>query len=162
MRKSYPQPDGGYDLVAFFDCLHDMGDPLGAIKHTAQALAPDGTVMIVEPMAGDRVEQNLNPVGRIYSAASVMVCTPNAVATGNTHLGTIATDETMERSCSRVVCHASAGRPKRHSIASLRRNSKKASPGNRHWTTDRVTMSAIATRNMTLQIRGNHDEAIIH
>jgi SAM-dependent methyltransferase len=98
--QNYPQPDddeGGYDLVAFFDCLHDMGDPTGAIKHTAQSLAPDGTVLIVEPMAGERVEENLNPVGRIYSAASVMLCTPNAVATGNTHLGTIATESALRQ-----------------------------------------------------------------
>ena len=93
--QNYPKPEGGYDLVAFFDCLHDMGDPIGAISHTAQVLAAGGTAMIVEPMAGSDVEGNLNPVGRIYSAASVMLCTPNAVATGNTHLGTIATDNAL-------------------------------------------------------------------
>ncbi|MEO8287226.1 MAG: class I SAM-dependent methyltransferase [Chloroflexota bacterium] len=93
--QDYPKPEGGYDLVTFFDCVHDMGDPIGAIKHTSEVLAPGGTAMIVEPMAGERVEENLNPVGRIYSAASVMLCTPNAVATGNTHLGTIATDTAL-------------------------------------------------------------------
>ncbi len=59
-------PGTGYDLVTMFDCLHDMGDPVGAARHVRQALAPDGTWMIVEPIAGDRVEDNLNPVGRVY------------------------------------------------------------------------------------------------
>ncbi|MBF6614269.1 MAG: methyltransferase domain-containing protein [Chloroflexi bacterium] len=93
--QDYPSTEGVYDLVTYFDCLHDMGDPTGAISHTARSLSPDGTVMIVEPMAGERVEENLNPVGRIYSAASVMLCTPNAVATGHTHLGTIATEASL-------------------------------------------------------------------
>jgi SAM-dependent methyltransferase len=88
-------PGNGYDFVAFFDCLHDMGDPEGAIRHTSKALAPDGTAMIVEPMAGDRVEDNFNPVGRIYSAASVMLCTPNALASGPTQLGTVATEAAL-------------------------------------------------------------------
>ena len=62
------------------------------MKHAAETIAPDGTAMIIEPMAGENIEDNLNPVGLIYSAASVLVCTPNALGTGNTHLGTIATD----------------------------------------------------------------------
>ncbi|SPE33995.1 Methyltransferase type 12 [Acidobacteriia bacterium SbA2] len=69
-------PGKGYDLVAFFDCLHDMGDPAGAARHVRQALAPNGTWMIVEPFAHDRVEENLNPVGRVYYSASTMICTP--------------------------------------------------------------------------------------
>jgi 2-polyprenyl-3-methyl-5-hydroxy-6-metoxy-1,4-benzoquinol methylase len=69
-------PAGGYDFVAFFDCLHDMGDPVGAARRVLQALKPDGTWMIVEPFAGDRVEENLNPVGRIFYSASAMICTP--------------------------------------------------------------------------------------
>ena len=72
--KSYP--GGDYDLVAFFDCLHDMGDPIGAAAHVRQSLAPDGTWMIVEPFAHDQLENNLNPVGRIFYAASTMICTP--------------------------------------------------------------------------------------
>ncbi|MER2509115.1 MAG: class I SAM-dependent methyltransferase [Amaricoccus sp.] len=71
---------GTYDLVAFFDCLHDMGDPVGAATHVRGRLAPDGTWMIVEPFAGDRLADNLNPVGRIYYAASTMVCTPASLA----------------------------------------------------------------------------------
>ncbi|QOZ54476.1 SAM-dependent methyltransferase [Bradyrhizobium sp. CCBAU 53338] len=72
--KTYPAE--GYDLVCFFDCLHDMGDPVGAISHVRQTMAKDGTCMLVEPFAGDRLEDNLNPVGRVYYAASTMICTP--------------------------------------------------------------------------------------
>jgi SAM-dependent methyltransferase len=71
---------GTYDLVAYFDCLHDMGDPLSAARHVLESLAPDGTWMIVEPLAGDRVEDNLNPVGRLYYGVSTMVCTPASLA----------------------------------------------------------------------------------
>jgi len=73
-------PGAGYDLVAMFDCLHDMGDPVGAAKHVRQTLAPDGTWLIVEPIAGDKVEQNLNPVGRAYYAFSNFLCTPNSLS----------------------------------------------------------------------------------
>jgi SAM-dependent methyltransferase len=72
--KEYP--GGGYDLVAVFDCLHDMGDPVGAAAHVRQTLSDDGTWMIVEPFAGDRLEDNLNPVGRVFYGASTLVCTP--------------------------------------------------------------------------------------
>jgi 2-polyprenyl-3-methyl-5-hydroxy-6-metoxy-1,4-benzoquinol methylase len=77
--KNYPS-NGGYDLVAFFDCLHDMGDPTGAAKHVLSTLKPDGTWMIVEPFANDRAEDNHNPVGRIYYSASTMICTPASLA----------------------------------------------------------------------------------
>jgi SAM-dependent methyltransferase len=73
-------PGSGYDLVAMFDCLHDMGDPVGAARHVRQALATDGTWLIVEPIAGDRIEQNLNPVGRAYYAFSTFLCTPNSLS----------------------------------------------------------------------------------
>ncbi len=69
-------PGQSYDLVTMFDCLHDMGDPAGAARHVLQALAADGTWMIVEPAAGDRIEDNLNPVGRAYYAFSTLLCTP--------------------------------------------------------------------------------------
>ncbi len=69
-----------YDLVTFFDCLHDMGDPAGAAAHVRQALKSDGTWMIVEPMAHDRVEDNINPVGRLYYAASTMICVPTSLS----------------------------------------------------------------------------------
>ena len=76
--KAFPGQD--YDLVTFFDCLHDMGDPVGASKHVHDSLAKDGTWMIVEPFAGDKVEDNLNPVGRVYYSASTLVCTPASLS----------------------------------------------------------------------------------
>ena len=69
-----------YDLVTMFDCLHDMGDPVGAARHIRGTLKPDGTWMIVEPRAGDRVEDNLNPVGRAYYAFSTLLCTPASLS----------------------------------------------------------------------------------
>jgi SAM-dependent methyltransferase len=72
--KTYPAE--GFDLACFFDCLHDMGDPVGAMKHVRETMAADGTCMLVEPFAGDRLEDNLNPIGRIYYSASTMICTP--------------------------------------------------------------------------------------
>jgi SAM-dependent methyltransferase len=65
-----------YDLVTFFDCLHDMGDPVGASAHVLRTLKKDGTWMVVEPFAGDKLEENLTPVGRVYYSASTMICTP--------------------------------------------------------------------------------------
>ncbi|MGI8511605.1 MAG: class I SAM-dependent methyltransferase [Solirubrobacteraceae bacterium] len=71
---------GPWDLVCVFDALHDMGDPVGAARHVRSQLAPDGTWMVVEPFAGDAVEENLNPVGRVFYAASTMVCTPASLS----------------------------------------------------------------------------------
>jgi len=95
-------PGGNYDLVTMFDCLHDMGDPAGAARHTRSALAADGTWMIVEPAAGDRVEDNLNPVGRAYYAFSTLLCTPCSLSqevglalgaqAGEARIGEIVTD----------------------------------------------------------------------
>ena len=76
--KSYPDRD--FDLLCFFDCLHDMGDPVGAARHAFDALKPDGTVLLVEPFANDRLEENLNPFGRMFYAASTFVCTPNSLS----------------------------------------------------------------------------------
>lgn len=76
--KDFPGRD--YDLIAFFDCLHDMGDPVGAARHAREALAPDGICMLVEPFAQDRLAENLTPVGRIYYAASTMICTPASLS----------------------------------------------------------------------------------
>jgi SAM-dependent methyltransferase len=70
----------GYELVAFFDCLHDMGDPEGASRHVLETLAPDGVWMIVEPFAHDKLEDNLNPIGRVFYAASTMLCTPASLS----------------------------------------------------------------------------------
>ena len=76
--KGYPAHH--YDLICFFDCLHDMGDPVGAARHANQMLAPDGTVLLVEPFAGDRLDDNANPIGRLYYAASTFFCTPNSLS----------------------------------------------------------------------------------
>jgi SAM-dependent methyltransferase len=76
--KDYP--GSGYDLVCVFDCLHDMGDPVGAAAHVFETLDADGTWMIVEPNAADRVQDNLNPVGRVFYGASTVVCTPASLA----------------------------------------------------------------------------------
>ena len=70
----------GFDLVCFMDCLHDLGDPVGALKRCRTALRPDGKVLLVEPYAGDRLEDNLNPIGRMYYAASAMACTPHSLS----------------------------------------------------------------------------------
>ena len=76
--KDYPGE--GFDLVTFFDCLHDMGDPAGAAAHVRQSLKKDGTWMVIEPMAGDRLEDNLNPIGRLFYAGSTLVCVPTSLA----------------------------------------------------------------------------------
>ncbi|MBL6853042.1 MAG: methyltransferase domain-containing protein [Alphaproteobacteria bacterium] len=76
--KDYPEKQ--YDLVAMFDCLHDMGDPVGAAKHVKKALAKDGTFLLVEPFAHDALTDNLNPVGRLYYSASTMLCTPASLS----------------------------------------------------------------------------------
>jgi SAM-dependent methyltransferase len=73
-------PGTGYDLVCLFDCLHDMGDPVGAARSIRRALAPDGTLMLVEPLAGDGLEDNLNPVGRTFYGLSTVICTPASLA----------------------------------------------------------------------------------
>lgn len=92
-------PGTGYDLVCMFDCLHDMGDPVGAARRIRQALAPDGTLLLVEPLAGDRLEHNLNPVGRTFYGLSTVICTPASLAqevglglgaqAGERHLGIV-------------------------------------------------------------------------
>ena len=73
-------PGHGYDLVCLFDALHDMGDPVGAARRIRQVLTPDGTLLLVEPNAGDALEQNLNPVGRTYYGLSTVICTPGSLA----------------------------------------------------------------------------------
>ena len=80
VAKAKEYPGTNYDFVAFFDCLHDMGDPIGASAHVHESLHPDGTWMLVEPFASDRVEENLNPVGRVFYSASTLICTPASLA----------------------------------------------------------------------------------
>jgi SAM-dependent methyltransferase len=88
-------PDNQYDLVAFFDCLHDMGDPIGACRRAAEVLNADGTALIVEPMAGNKVEENFNPIGRTFAGASTLCCTSNSLAQNGPALGAVATEEAL-------------------------------------------------------------------
>src|SRR5216684_5686056 len=93
--SNFPTVEGGYDLIAFFDCLHDMGDPSGAAKRASDNLAADGSALIVEPMAGNTVAENFNPIGRTFSAASTLCCTSNSLALGGPALGAVATEEAL-------------------------------------------------------------------
>ncbi|MGH9265721.1 MAG: class I SAM-dependent methyltransferase [Acidimicrobiales bacterium] len=91
-------PGDGYDLVCIFDALHDMGDPVGAARHIRRSLAPDGTLLFVEPQAGERLEDNVNPVGRIFYSASTFICTPSAKAQdGGVALGAQVPDSTWRQ-----------------------------------------------------------------
>ncbi len=89
-------PADAYDLICFFDCLHDMGDPHGATRHAGESLAPDGSCLIVEPMAGDTVEENFNIIGRTFSGASTLCCTSNSLATGGPALGAVASESEIK------------------------------------------------------------------
>jgi SAM-dependent methyltransferase len=80
VASAHAYPGAGYDLVAVFDALHDMGDPVGTAAHICKTLAPDGTFLLVEPYAGDRLEDNLNPVGRAFYAASTLLCVPHSLS----------------------------------------------------------------------------------
>ena len=82
VARAQEYPGDRYDFVAFFDCLHDMGDPVGAAAHVRDSLDSDGSWMVVEPNAGDRIEDNLTPVGRVFYSASTLICTPAAMAQG--------------------------------------------------------------------------------
>jgi SAM-dependent methyltransferase len=82
VAQAVDYPDKNYGLICFFDALHDMGDPLGAARYAAKVLAKDGTVMLIEPFANDRVENNLSPVARLYYAASTTICCAHAISEG--------------------------------------------------------------------------------
>src|SRR2546423_2778061 len=88
-------PDDQFDLICFFDCLHDMGDPMGAAARASEVLAPDGSALIVEPMAANSIEENFNPIGRTFAAASTLCCTANSLALGGPALGAVATEEAL-------------------------------------------------------------------
>jgi SAM-dependent methyltransferase len=85
-----------FDLICFFDCLHDMGDPHGAMRHACDMLADGGSCMIVEPMAGNTVEENFNIIGRTFSGASTLCCTSNSLALGGPALGAVATEDAIK------------------------------------------------------------------
>jgi hypothetical protein len=80
MAKAKDYPGKDYDFVTFFDCLYDMGDPAGASAHVRSTLKQDGTWMIVEPFAGDKLEDNLHPIGRAFYGASTLLCTPASLS----------------------------------------------------------------------------------
>ena len=80
VAKAKEYPGTNYDLVAFFDCLHDMGDPVGAAAHVHASLHPDGTWLLVEPFASDRAEENHTVLGRVFYSASTLICTPASLA----------------------------------------------------------------------------------
>jgi 2-polyprenyl-3-methyl-5-hydroxy-6-metoxy-1,4-benzoquinol methylase len=88
-------PDEHYDMVAFFDCLHDMGDPVGACKRAVEVLDPDGSALIVEPMAGNTIEENFNIIGRTFAGASTLCCTANSMALGGPALGAVAPESAI-------------------------------------------------------------------
>lgn len=86
MAKADTYANRAYDPVCFFDCLHDMGRPVDAVRHAASTMARDGTIMLVEPYAGDRIEENINPVGRLYYAGSATMCCAHAISENGTHV----------------------------------------------------------------------------
>jgi hypothetical protein len=97
----------GYDLVTIFDALHDMGDPVGAVAHIRDSLNADGTLMLVEPMAADRLEDNLNPVGRAYYASSANICVPTSL---NQEIGAALGAQAGEKRLSEVIRQGGFGR----------------------------------------------------
>lgn len=106
--QSYPAD--GFDLICFMDCLHDMGDPVGAARHAARALLPGGSLMLVEPAAGNAVEDNINPVSRLYYAASTAVCTPCSLSQ---NVGLALGAQAGERRLSEVLVEAGFARVRR-------------------------------------------------
>jgi len=96
--KDYP--GSGYDLITFFDSLHDLGDPVGALTHARTALSPDGAVLLIEPAGADRLEDNINPIGRLWYGVSTTVCTPNGLAQEGHPLGTLAGEARLREAAS--------------------------------------------------------------
>jgi hypothetical protein len=95
-RAATDYAEDGVDLICFFDCLHDMGDPVAAARHARSALADDGTVMLVEPYAADAVHDNAGPIGRLYYSASTTVCCAHAISEdGHDALGAQAGEERL-------------------------------------------------------------------
>ena len=93
--KNYPAQ--GFNLICFFDCLHDMGDPVGAARHAREALSPNGSMMLVEPYANDRVEDNLNPIGRLYYSASTTLCCAHSLSEEGMALGAQAGEKKLAK-----------------------------------------------------------------
>lgn len=93
--KNYPAQ--GFDLICFFDCLHDMGDPVGAARHAREALSPNGSIVLVEPYANDRVEDNLNSIGRLYYSASTTLCCAHSLSEEGMALGAQAGEKKLTK-----------------------------------------------------------------
>ena len=110
VAKAKTFPKKAYDLVCFFDCLHDMGDPVGAARHALDALADDGTVMLVEPHAGDAVEENMNPIGRMFYSASTVLCCAHSISE---EVGTALGAQAGERQLGKVFRDAGYSRFRR-------------------------------------------------
>ncbi|MGZ8281424.1 MAG: class I SAM-dependent methyltransferase [Allosphingosinicella sp.] len=110
VAKAKEAPGHDYDIVACFDCLHDMGDPVGAARHIRSMLKPDGLFMLVEPFASDSLSDNLNPVGRMYYSASTMICTPGSLAQ---EVGLALGAQAGEARLSEVLGQAGFGRVRR-------------------------------------------------
>lgn len=108
--RAQDYPGSGFDLVTMFDALHDMGDPLGAVRHARKTLKPDGTLMLIEPKAGDSLADNLNPVGRIYYAFSTSVCVPASL---NQEVGTALGAQAGEKRLGEVIREAGFSRFRR-------------------------------------------------
>ena len=109
-------PDQRYGLICFFDTLHDLGDPVAAARHAAEVLAPGGTVLLVEPFANDRVEDNLSPVGQLYYAGSTLICCAHAISEGGKLvLGAQAGQGAWPRCSARRASRTSAAPPRRRS-----------------------------------------------
>ena len=102
--KNYPAQ--GFDLICFFDCLHDMGDPVGAARHAREALSPNGSIMLVEPYANDRVEDNFNSIGRLYYSASTTLCCAHSLSEEGMALGA----QAGEKKLAKVLKEAGFGR----------------------------------------------------
>jgi SAM-dependent methyltransferase len=106
-------PGQGYNLITFFDSLHDIGDPLGALRRARQALGPDGAVLLVEPLGADDVEDNLNPAGRMFYAISTLACTPNAVSQKTATSGEPLGAQAGEKRLQALATEAGFGRVRR-------------------------------------------------
>jgi SAM-dependent methyltransferase len=128
VASAHDFPGENYDLIAFSDCLHDMGDPVGAMKRAGAALAQDGSALIVEPMAADAVEGNFNPIGRTFSAASTLCCTANSWPRTARLLARSPRNRRFGRRRSEAASRPSAAPPKRPSTASSRRGND-STPG---------------------------------
>jgi hypothetical protein len=95
---------GAFDVIAFFDAFHDLGDPLVAARHARERLRSDGTLLLVEPAADETIKGNLNPIGRLFSGGSLFICVPHSMATGGTALGNQVRERQLREVLSAAGC----------------------------------------------------------